>query len=79
MPRYKDIRDCFRKSIKQDSRGQQLVTTGDFIVELERRNWHWTLERANSWIENQTTCFTDITPDFSENRTYRLYNANGGL
>jgi hypothetical protein len=38
MPRYKDIKDCFGKSIKQDSRGQQLVTTGDFVIELERHN-----------------------------------------
>ncbi|WP_343552098.1 hypothetical protein [Pantoea sp.] len=79
MPRYNDIKACFRKSIKQGPRGQQFVTTQDFVEALERCNWRWTLNEANRWIENQTSCFTDVTEGASQNRTFRLYNPNGGI
>lgn len=79
MPRYNDIRHCFRISIRLDSRGHKTIRTADFVAELERHNWHWTLQRANSWIEHQTSSFQDVTPDFSENRIFRLFNPNGDL
>jgi hypothetical protein len=77
MPRYRDIQNAFRQSIKLDQRGQKTVTTGDFVAELERHNHHWTLKRANSWIENQISYFIDITPDFSEDRKFKLNSQHG--
>ena len=79
MPRYRDIQFAFRQSIKMDERGRKVVTTGDFVAELERHNWHWSQKEANDWIENQQSYFRDITPDFSENRTFHLFNPNGNF
>ncbi|ADU71569.1 conserved hypothetical protein (plasmid) [Pantoea sp. At-9b] len=77
MPRYRDIQHAFRMSIKLDPRGQKTVRTDDFVAELERHNWHWSQKEANNWIENQISYFIDITPDFSENRTFKLNSQNG--
>ncbi|MDE1188180.1 MAG: hypothetical protein PW844_17075 [Pantoea sp.] len=77
MPRYSDIKNAFYQSIKMDQKGQKTVNTTDFVAELERHHHHWSLKQANDWIENQMNYFRDITPDFSENRTFCLFNPNG--
>ncbi|HID2768749.1 TPA: DNA polymerase V, partial [Klebsiella pneumoniae] len=41
-------------------------------------NWHWTPRQANQWIETYVTVFRDVSPNEGENRTFQLFNPNGG-
>jgi hypothetical protein len=54
------------------------VTTKDFVNELERVNWHWSLKKANAWIDCYVTTFKDISAHEGEERTFMLFNPNGG-
>lgn len=76
MARYSEIEGACRESIKQDSSVRRTVTIEDFIAQLKRINFIWTLDQANRWIENQQY-FRDISPEHSNNRVFHLYNPNG--
>ncbi len=55
MPRDYEIMIAFRQAIKRDSQGRYTLSTLDFVRELDRLNWHYTLRAANKWIETHTT------------------------
>jgi hypothetical protein len=46
--------------------------------ELSKVNWNWTMKQANEWIEWYVT-FRDVSTQEGENRTFQLFNPNGGL
>lgn len=79
MPRRADIEKAFWSAIKREPGGRQTVTTAEFVKQLARVNWFWSLREANEWIENYVTTFKDISPEEGENRLFMLYNPNGGL
>ena len=49
------------------------------MKELAEVNWHWSLKEANEWIETHITTFRDVSTVEGEERTFQLYNPNGGL
>ncbi|GAB0970891.1 hypothetical protein MZ16F92_42990 [Escherichia coli] len=49
------------------------------MQELEKVNWNWSLKQANEWIEWYVTTFRDVSTQEGENRTFQLFNPNGGL
>ena len=79
MPRKSDIEQAFRNAIKHEQSGRHIVTTADFVQELEKVNWFWSQREANVWIEFYVTTFKDISVEEGEGRTFMLYNPNGGL
>ncbi|MFW0766679.1 DNA polymerase V [Trabulsiella odontotermitis] len=79
MPRRHDIEAAYRAAIQHEQNGRQTVTTDRFVQELERRNWHWSHREANQWIEVSICTFKDISTQEGENRTFMLFNPNGGL
>jgi hypothetical protein len=80
MARRSDIEHSFRQAIVFGPKnGQRTVTTAGFVRELAKRNWNWTLKEANQWIESYVTTFKDISTQEGENRTFMLFNPNGGL
>jgi hypothetical protein len=50
-----------------------------FVQELSKVNWNWTMKQANEWIEWYVTTFRDVSTQEGENRTFQLFNPNGGL
>lgn len=79
MGRRDDIDLAFRKAVKVEASGRRTITTSGFVRELAKYNWEWSLRQANEWIETYVTTFTDISTQEGENRTFKLYNPNGGL
>lgn len=67
-----------RAAITREQDGRQTVTTAAFVRELHKFNWHWTPRQANQWIETYVTVFRDVSPNEGENRTFQLFNPNGG-
>lgn len=78
MPRYDDKGIAFDNAMKIDPKGRRIVTTSDFVAELEKVNWHMSLKEANEWIEIYTHSFRDISTQEGEARTFQMYNPNGG-
>lgn len=79
MGRLYEIEGAFRAAIQVEPNGRRIVTTTNFVNELEKVNWHWTFKQANSWIETYVTTFRDISSEEGEARTFQLFNPNGGL
>ncbi|KNC11850.1 DNA polymerase V [Pantoea sp. RIT-PI-b] len=79
MPRDYEIMMAFKLAMKRDASGRFTISTLDFVSELERLNWHYTLRAANSWIEMHTTTFRDISAADGEERTFQVFNPNGGV
>lgn len=79
MPREYEKETAFRNAIKRDHKGRYTVTTVDFVKELERLNWHYSLKEANRWVEVHTTTFRDVSTKEGEERTFQVFNPNGGL
>lgn len=79
MPRRYEIEIAFRDAVKIAESGRRTVTTVDFVAELGKRNWHWDLKRANDWIENSVSTFKDVSTEEGEERTFMVFNQNGGL
>lgn len=79
MPRDYEIMMAFKQAMKRDASGRFTISTLDFVSELERLNWHYTLRSANSWIEMHTTTFRDISAADGEERTFQVFNPNGGV
>ncbi|MGP6457475.1 DNA polymerase V [Enterobacter ludwigii] len=78
MPRYYEIETAWRAAIRREPNGRQTVTTENFVRELEKVNWHWSPRQANQWIETYVTVFRDVSTTEGENRTFQLFNPNGG-
>ncbi|PDO86716.1 hypothetical protein [Kosakonia pseudosacchari] len=72
MPRKPDIHAAFVAAVQLNPKGYRYLRTDDFIRELSQRNWHFSQEDANNWIESYQPDFTDRTTDFSENRLWML-------
>ncbi|MCC3703503.1 DNA polymerase V [Rouxiella badensis] len=64
--------------MKIDPKGRRMVTTSDFVAELEKVNWHMSLKEANECIESYTHSFCDISTEEGEARTFQMNNPNGG-
>jgi len=79
MPRDYEIKDAFRLAIKRDPRGRFTVSTLDFVKELQKLNWHFTAREANRWIESHKSDFRDISVAEGEERTFQVFNPNGGM
>ncbi|WP_072010375.1 DNA polymerase V [Pantoea sp. NGS-ED-1003] len=79
MPREYEKETAFRNAIKRDQQGRYTVTTVDFVKELERLNWHFSLKEANCWVEIYTSTFRDVSTKEGEERTFQVFNPNGGL
>ncbi|ECU9569915.1 DNA polymerase V [Salmonella enterica subsp. enterica serovar Typhimurium] len=79
MPRHNEIEMAWRNAIMFEPSGRKTVTTGRFVQELEKVNHYWSLREANRWIEWHVTTFRDISTQEGENRTFQLFNPNGGL
>jgi hypothetical protein len=77
MPRDYEILMAFRQAVKRDALGRYTISTIDFVRELERLNWHYTLRAANKWIEMHTTTFRDVSTREGEERMFQLFNPNG--
>ncbi|MEE6974269.1 DNA polymerase V, partial [Escherichia coli O28/42:H37] len=69
----------YTKSVSWQHHRRRIVKTADFVQELLKVSWDFSMEEANLWIARYTTCFKDITPDHGENKTWFMYNPNGGL
>lgn len=79
MPRRIDIEGAFHTAIKHESNGRRTVTTEDFVKHLAHANWNWSLKEANDWIESHVSTFKDVSTCEGQERTFMLYNPNGGL
>lgn len=79
MPRNSDIETAWRQAIVSEPNGRRTVTTSGFIQELAKVNWHWSPRQANQWIEHYVTTFLDVSTQEGDERTFQLYNPNGGL
>lgn len=79
MARRDDIEWSFRQAMEIEPNGRRTVTTGRFIRELAKHNWHWTPRQANQWIEIHVNTFKDVSTTEGDQRTFMLFNTNGGL
>lgn len=79
MPRENEIKAAFRLAIKRDARGRYTVSTLDFVHQLQQLNWQFTAREANRWIEVHKSDFRDISASEGEDRTFQVFNPNGGL
>lgn len=79
MPRRDDIPHSFRQAIKLEPSGRRTVTTEDFVAELSKRNWRFSLSEANAWIKYYARNFKDISDVEGEQKTWFMYNPNGGI
>ncbi|VAR69415.1 Uncharacterised protein [Klebsiella pneumoniae] len=73
MPRNSDIEVAWRQAIVIEPNGRRTVTTSRFLRELAKVNWIWSPRQANQWIEQ------DVSTQEGDERTFQLYNPNGGL
>jgi len=85
MHRDYEIMIAFRQAIKRDCKGRSTLSTIDFVRELDRLNWsytlhatRYTLHAANKWIETHTSTFRDISTLAGEERMFQVFNPNGG-
>ncbi|WP_311791554.1 MULTISPECIES: DNA polymerase V [Pantoea] len=79
MPRDYEKEVAFRNAIKQDARGRRTVTTVDFVQELAKLNWHFSLKEANRWVEIYTCTFRYVSTQEGEKRTFEVFNKSGGI
>ncbi len=70
MARYSDIGTAFSAAVKREPNGRLIVTSLDFVRELEAVHHHWTLSRANAWIERCQIYFRDYTPHHGDEKSY---------
>lgn len=79
MSRRHYIEAAFRSSVAVEPSGRRTVRTVDFVRELKKVNWHFSLRDANAWIEASVSTFKDISPTEGEERLFMLFNPNRGL
>lgn len=61
MPKYSDIKGAFIRSVTQDPKKGQVVTTERFVAELAKVNHFWSLREANEWITHYQGLFRDYS------------------
>lgn len=74
MAKYSDIGTAFTRAVKTDPNRGLIVTTNDFVIELEKLNHHWSRAQANAWIERYQGFFRDYTPHHGDDRSYFMKN-----
>ncbi|WGK56142.1 DNA polymerase V [Pantoea sp. SS70] len=79
MTRDYEIMLAFKQAMKRYASGRFTISTLDFVSELERLNWHYTLRAANRWIEMHTTTLRDISTADGDERVFQVFNPNGGM
>jgi hypothetical protein len=79
MPRDYEIKHAFMNAMKRDPLLGVIVTTQEFVQQLEKLNWHFSLREANQWIKANTVTFRDASTQEGEAKTYRQFNPNGGI
>lgn len=79
MPRDYEIKHAFMNAIKRDPSLGVIVTTQEFVHQLEKLNWHFSMREANQWIKANTVTFRDASTQEGEAKTYKQFNPNGGL
>jgi DNA polymerase V len=83
MPRRSDIPSAFDRAIKFSPKGHQSITTEDFVTELAKLNWTFTLEGPTSGYgrmsgPSKTSPRTRAKPAFTLN-TIRTEGAEMGF
>ena len=79
MARETDIKAAFMAAMKREAGRGVIVTTQEFVRQLELVNWHFSLREANQWIKANTVTFRDDSSQEGEAKTYKQFNPNGGL
>ncbi len=79
MARGNDIRGAFMAAMRREPGQGVIVTTQEFVRQLELVNWHFSLREANQWIKANTVTFRDASTQEGEAKTYRQFNPNGGI
>lgn len=79
MPRDYEIKHAFMNAMRRDPRQGVIVTTQEFVHQLELLNWHFSLREANHWIRANTVTFRDASTQEGEAKTYKQFNPNGGI
>ena len=74
MPKYSDIKGAFIRSVTQDPKKGQVVTTERFVAELAKVNHFWSLREANEWIKHYQGFFRDYSDQEGEIKRYFLKN-----
>ncbi|PKH20583.1 DNA polymerase V [Enterobacterales bacterium CwR94] len=76
MGRRYEIEAAFSESLKITKRGW-VVETREFVSNLAKYNWLWTLKEANNWIEIHKHNFRDISTEEGEARTFHMFDPHG--
>ncbi|MCX3307942.1 DNA polymerase V [Pantoea vagans] len=79
MARESDIRGAFMAAMRREPGLGVIVTTQEFVHQLEKLNWHFSLREANQWIKANTVTFRDASTQEGEAKTYKQFNPNGGI
>ncbi|MGJ0191394.1 DNA polymerase V [Pantoea sp. RRHST58] len=79
MLREYEKETALRNAIKRNQQGRYIVTTVNFVKELAKLNWHFTLKEANRQVEIYTSTFRDVSTKEGEERTFQVFNRNGAI
>lgn len=79
MPRDYEIKHAFMNAMRREPSQGVIVTTQDFVHQLELLNWHLSLREANQWIKTNMVTFRDASTQEGEAKIYRQFNPNGGI
>lgn len=79
MLREYEKETAFRNAIKRNQQGRYTVTTVNFVKELAKLSWHFTLKEANRQVEIYTSTFRDVSTKEGEERTFQVLNRNGAI
>lgn len=79
MLREYEKETALRNAIKRNQQGRYTVTTVNFVKELAKLSWHFTLKEANRQVEIYTSTFRDVSTKEGEERTFQVLNRNGAI
>ena len=74
MPKYSYIKGAFIRSVTQDPKKGQVVTTERFVAELAKVNHFWSLREANECITHYQGFFRDYSEQEGESKRYFRIN-----
>lgn len=79
MLRRYGIEAAFGSIVVVEPGRRRTLRTVDFMRELKKVNWNFSLRDANAWVEASVSTYKDISPTDGEERLFMPYNPNGGL
>lgn len=79
MPRDYEIKHSFMNAMRRKPGQGVIVTTQEFVRQLELLNWHFSQREANQWIRANTVTFRDASTEEGDAKTYCQFNPNGGI